>query len=155
MRKEKAAAARGADRSTGNMKINAMNHVKLVKDDATGSVKFVKIGWSVKFGETVMTRWSRVRTEKRANVWRRQMGTVDWGAAKSVWPTRKKVGGGKGSLELPCSPGHAVPGITRSRKETWLFRLLSASCLIKGKKVNDRSFGAELAGRFPSNFVSV
>ena len=43
VRKEKASAVWSADPSTGNMKINAMNCVKFVKDDATGSVKFVKV----------------------------------------------------------------------------------------------------------------
>ena len=62
---------RGADPSTGHVKINAMNSVKFVMDDATGSVKFVKI---------VMTGSSRVRSERRANIWRRQKGTtsVKW-----------------------------------------------------------------------------
>ena len=34
----------------------------------------------------------------------------------------------KGSLELPKSPGHVVPG-----KETWLARILSASCFAEGE----------------------
>ena len=64
VRQAKALAARGADPRTGHMKINAMNHVKFVKDDATGSVKYVKVD---------ATGSSRVRNEKRANVWRRQV----------------------------------------------------------------------------------
>ena len=44
-------------------------------------------------------------------------------------PSFYKTGRWKGSLELPKSPGHAVPGITRSGKDTWLVRILSASCL--------------------------
>ena len=73
---KKAPAARGADQSTGHMKINAINYVKFVKDDATGSMKFVKIDVmdSLKFVKIVRTGSSRLRSERRANVWRRQMG---------------------------------------------------------------------------------
>ena len=84
---KKALAARGADPSTGHMKV-----------DVRGSVNFVKIQ---------MAGSSRVRSARRANVWRRKWTggqggervgevqeiveiTVDSGAAKSVWPIRKK-----------------------------------------------------------------
>ena len=35
-----------------------------------------------------------------------------------------RLGGGKGSPELPCSIGHAVPRIIRNGKGTWLVRFL-------------------------------
>ena len=74
-KRKKALAAWGAGPSAGHMKIYAMNYVKFVEDDATGSVKFVKIDvmGSVKFVKIVMTGSSRVRSERRANVWRRAM----------------------------------------------------------------------------------
>ena len=36
-----------------------------------------------------------------------------------------RLGGGKGSPELPYSTGHAVPRNIRSGKETWLVRFLN------------------------------
>ena len=47
-----------------------MNHVKFVKDDATGSDKFVKIDviGSVKCVKIMMKVSSRVRSERRANL---------------------------------------------------------------------------------------
>ena len=47
------------------MKINAKNELKFVKIDVMGSVKLVKL---------VMTALSRVRSARRANVWRKLMG---------------------------------------------------------------------------------
>ena len=77
-----------------------INSVKFVKIDVMGSTRFVKI---------VMTDSSRVRTDKRANVLHPTASgleveevnavdmlqeiveiTVDSGAAKNVWPIRKK-----------------------------------------------------------------
>ena len=65
-----------ADPGTGHMKMNAMNYAKIVKIHVTGSVTYVKIDvtGSLKFSKMVMTASSRVRSERRANVWRRQMG---------------------------------------------------------------------------------
>ena len=54
------------------MKINAMIHVKFVKDDPTGSVDFVKIDviGSATFLKIVMTDSIRNRSERGANTWR-------------------------------------------------------------------------------------
>ena len=72
-----APAAKIADPNTGHTKINAMNYEKFVKDDTTGPVKLVKIdvvdGFSI-----IRDGSSRVRSERRANVWRRQMGRRMW-----------------------------------------------------------------------------
>ena len=38
------------------------------------------------------------------------------------------------SFELPHSPGHVVPGNAWSRKETWLVRVLSASCVTERER---------------------
>ena len=75
-KRKKAPAAQGVDPSTGHVKINAKNHVKFAEDDATGSVKFAKIDvmYSVRFVKIVVTVSSRVRSERRSNVWRRQKG---------------------------------------------------------------------------------
>ena len=64
-KRKKAPAARGADPSTGYVKIDATNELKFVKIDVMGSVKLVKL---------VMTASSRVRSARRANVWRKLMG---------------------------------------------------------------------------------
>ena len=72
---KKALAARGAEPSTGQKKINAINCVKFVKDHVSGSVEFMKtdVMCSVKCVRIVMTGSSRFRSERRANVQRRQM----------------------------------------------------------------------------------
>ena len=69
-------AARGADPSTGHMQINAMNNVKFVKAYVMGSVKFVKIDvmGSLKIVKIVKTGSSDVRSKRRANIRKRQMG---------------------------------------------------------------------------------
>ena len=54
-------------------------------------------------------------------------------------PLPARLGGGKGSRELPKSIRYALPRVTRSLKETWLVWILSAS-FVEGKEVNDRSF---------------
>ena len=109
-----ARGARGADPSTGHMKINAINHVKLVKDGATGSEKFAN--WvrpsshrqTCKLlektdGTTEMDRRNKFDvlnlTESRQELEKVNAVdmvqeiveiTVDSGAAKSVWLIRER-----------------------------------------------------------------
>ena len=47
------------------------------------------------------------------------------GSGDTVALFLQDLGGGNGSLELRYSPGHAVPRIIRSLKETWLVWILN------------------------------
>ena len=91
-------------------------------------------------------------TNQRTSMAKTLVGWRDWSRVLRTWAGRFQRGRVQEiirSVEAPPGDeatvaelaGHVVPGNACCRNETWLVRVLSASCVTeKGKEMNDISF---------------